>query len=132
MPSVPTDTQRFASEPEAAAVHCANLTDVHRLTGSQNFMICDAGGGTVVRTPVMMPTVDVARSRHVPTHLGPSGVQDHWNALQLGNCRDVRPVGRELWFPVPRLTLQGADENTPGGPSGPLGRHQFGKFHGTL
>jgi hypothetical protein len=37
------------SEPEAAAVHCAHLTDLHRLKPSQIFMICDAGGGTVVR-----------------------------------------------------------------------------------
>lgn len=36
------------SEPEAAAVHCAHLTDLHKLRPSQNFMICDAGGGTVV------------------------------------------------------------------------------------
>ncbi|KAG8820632.1 hypothetical protein FRC17_010099 [Serendipita sp. 399] len=35
------------SEPEAAAVHCANLTNLHHLKPSQNFMICDAGGGTV-------------------------------------------------------------------------------------
>ncbi|KAI9057551.1 actin-like ATPase domain-containing protein [Trametes sanguinea] len=38
---------RIISEPEAAAVHCANLTDVHKLGPNQNFMICDAGGGTV-------------------------------------------------------------------------------------
>ena len=37
------------SEPEAAAVHCAHLTDLHKLQPNQNFMICDAGGGTVVR-----------------------------------------------------------------------------------
>ena len=37
------------SEPEAAAVHCAHLTDLHKLKPSQIFMICDAGGGTVVR-----------------------------------------------------------------------------------
>jgi hypothetical protein len=36
-------------EPEAAAVHCARLTDLHKLKPNQNFMICDAGGGTVVR-----------------------------------------------------------------------------------
>lgn len=29
-------------------MHCANLTDVHKLTPNKNFMICDAGGGTVV------------------------------------------------------------------------------------
>ena len=31
------------SEPEAAAVHCAYLTDLHKLRPNQNFMICDAG-----------------------------------------------------------------------------------------
>ena len=36
-------------EPEAAAVHCAHLTNLHHLKPSQNFMICDAGDGTVVR-----------------------------------------------------------------------------------
>jgi len=38
---------RIISEPEAAAVHCAQLTEVHKLKPNQNFMICDAGGGTV-------------------------------------------------------------------------------------
>ncbi|KAI0695313.1 actin-like ATPase domain-containing protein [Cytidiella melzeri] len=38
---------RIITEPEAAAVHCAYLTDLHKLRPSQNFMICDAGGGTV-------------------------------------------------------------------------------------
>ena len=38
----------LTSEPEAAAVHCVHLTDLHRLRVGQTFMICDAGGGTVV------------------------------------------------------------------------------------
>ncbi|KAF8750144.1 Actin-like ATPase protein [Rhizoctonia solani] len=38
---------RIITEPEAAAVHCAYLTNLHQLRPSQNFMICDAGGGTV-------------------------------------------------------------------------------------
>ncbi|KAI6113468.1 hypothetical protein EDD16DRAFT_1137510 [Pisolithus croceorrhizus] len=38
---------QIITEPEAAAVHCARLTDLHKLRPSQNFMICDAGGGTV-------------------------------------------------------------------------------------
>ncbi|EJT97177.1 actin-like ATPase domain-containing protein [Dacryopinax primogenitus] len=38
---------RIITEPEAAAVHCVALTDLHHLRPSQNFMICDAGGGTV-------------------------------------------------------------------------------------
>ncbi|KAF8642917.1 hypothetical protein AX16_009305 [Volvariella volvacea WC 439] len=41
------DRLRIITEPEAAAVHCANLTDVHNLKPSQNFVVCDAGGGTV-------------------------------------------------------------------------------------
>ncbi|KAG8215222.1 hypothetical protein J3R82DRAFT_8765 [Butyriboletus roseoflavus] len=41
------DRLRIITEPEAAAVHCARLTDLHKLRTSQNFMICDAGGGTV-------------------------------------------------------------------------------------
>ncbi|KAH8823837.1 actin-like ATPase domain-containing protein [Flagelloscypha sp. PMI_526] len=38
---------RIITEPEAAAVHCADLTDVHHLTPSQTFIVVDAGGGTV-------------------------------------------------------------------------------------
>jgi len=41
------DRLRIITEPEAAAVHCARLTDLHKLHPNQNFMICDAGGGTV-------------------------------------------------------------------------------------
>ncbi|KIJ47170.1 hypothetical protein M422DRAFT_164320 [Sphaerobolus stellatus SS14] len=41
------DRLRIITEPEAAAVHCAHLTGLHQLKPSQNFMICDAGGGTV-------------------------------------------------------------------------------------
>ena len=40
-------------EPEAA-VHCAHLPSLHHLKPSQNFMICDAGGGAVVRIFVIM------------------------------------------------------------------------------
>ncbi|KAF8637103.1 hypothetical protein AX17_003007 [Amanita inopinata Kibby_2008] len=40
------DRLHIITEPEAAAVHCAFLTDVHRLKPSQNFMVADAGGGT--------------------------------------------------------------------------------------
>ncbi|KAJ3786434.1 hypothetical protein GGU10DRAFT_290232 [Lentinula aff. detonsa] len=50
--SRPGDTQwrnrlHIITEPEAAAVHCAHLTDLHHLQPSQNFIVCDAGGGTV-------------------------------------------------------------------------------------
>ncbi|KAJ6482899.1 hypothetical protein C8R47DRAFT_576571 [Mycena vitilis] len=41
------DRLRIITEPEAAAVHCAHLTDLYKLHPSQNFIVCDAGGGTV-------------------------------------------------------------------------------------
>ena len=41
-------------ELEAAAVYCANLPGPRHLEPSQNFMICDVGGGTVVRIFVTM------------------------------------------------------------------------------
>lgn len=41
------DRLRIITEPEAAAVHCAQLTDLHHLKPSQNFIVADAGGGTV-------------------------------------------------------------------------------------
>ncbi|KAF8890667.1 hypothetical protein BD779DRAFT_1438377 [Infundibulicybe gibba] len=41
------DRLRIITEPEAAAVHCAHLTNLHHLKPSQNFIVCDAGGGTV-------------------------------------------------------------------------------------
>lgn len=41
------DRLKIITEPEAAAVHCAHLTDLHHLKPSQNFIVCDAGGGTV-------------------------------------------------------------------------------------
>ncbi|KAJ7147329.1 actin-like ATPase domain-containing protein [Mycena filopes] len=41
------DRLKIISEPEAAAVHCAHLTDLYKLRPSQNFIVCDAGGGTV-------------------------------------------------------------------------------------
>lgn len=41
------DRLHIITEPEAAAVHCAQLGDLHHLKPSQNFIICDAGGGTV-------------------------------------------------------------------------------------
>ena len=49
------------SEPEAAAVHCAHLTDLHKLKPSQIFMICDAGGGTVVRLELTLFDPPLAR-----------------------------------------------------------------------
>ncbi|TFK97809.1 hypothetical protein BDV98DRAFT_534864 [Pterulicium gracile] len=51
------------TESEAAAVHCAHLTDLYRLRPSQSFMIVDAGGGSVdlttYRTLSSIPTLEI-------------------------------------------------------------------------
>ena len=38
---------KIVTEPEAAAVHAAELAELRALRAGQNFLICDAGGGTV-------------------------------------------------------------------------------------
>lgn len=55
------DRLRIITEPEAAAVHCAQLTNVHHLKPSQNFMVVDAGGGTVdlVRAPCDISRISI-------------------------------------------------------------------------
>jgi molecular chaperone DnaK (HSP70) len=59
------DRLRIITEPEAAAVHCAHLTDLHKLKPSQNFMICDAGGGTVVSYEFHIKSLDRRNKCHV-------------------------------------------------------------------
>ena len=36
-------------------MHCAHMTELHKLKPSQVFLICDAGGGTVVRNHFLYP-----------------------------------------------------------------------------
>ena len=43
------DDLTLITEPEAAALYCATLCDEVDLEPGDRFMICDAGGGTVVR-----------------------------------------------------------------------------------
>jgi hypothetical protein len=42
------DSLTLITEPEAAALYCATLCEEVDLEPDDNFMICDAGGGTVV------------------------------------------------------------------------------------
>lgn len=63
-------------EPEAAAVHCAHLTNLHRLRPSQNFMICDAGGGTVVSAKITC-SVSVPTYSETLEPLGSGRVQNY-------------------------------------------------------
>ena len=41
------DRLRITTEPEAAVVHCARLTDLHRLKPTRDFIVCNAGSRTV-------------------------------------------------------------------------------------
>ncbi|KAG6830525.1 hypothetical protein H0H92_000197 [Tricholoma furcatifolium] len=54
------DRLRIITEPEAAAVHCAQLTDLHHLKPSQNFIVVDAGGGTVDLIIGQMANLEIA------------------------------------------------------------------------
>ncbi|KAF9463313.1 hypothetical protein BDZ94DRAFT_1282511 [Collybia nuda] len=54
------DRLRIITEPEAAAVHCAHLTDLHHLKPSQNFVVVDAGGGTVDLIIGQMANLEIA------------------------------------------------------------------------
>jgi len=74
------DRLRIITEPEAAAVHCAHLTDLHKLKPSQIFMICDAGGGTVVRLELTLFGPPLARLTLPPT--GSRGLSNSGSAVK--------------------------------------------------
>jgi len=46
------------TEPEAAALYCATLCKEVDLKIGNRFLICDAGGGTVVHTPESLNPLD--------------------------------------------------------------------------
>lgn len=70
------------TEPEAAAVHCAHLTDLHHLQPSQNFIVCDAGGGTVD-----LAVYKVRNSFTFNSHITLIfAVKDHWTNGEARNC----------------------------------------------
>ena len=63
------DRLRIITEPEAAAVHCAQLTDLHHLKPSQNFIVCDAGGGTVDLAVYKVSNYHLSHSQAPNAHL---------------------------------------------------------------
>ena len=100
-------------EPEAAAVHCARLTDLHKLRPSQNFMICDAGGGTVVRILFVRLSGIVGDRRPK----GPGVLQDYWPRGPKRESRDRRnvcTVGCQLRFTLSGSSIPGARQNALG------------------
>jgi molecular chaperone DnaK (HSP70) len=69
------DRLRIITEPEAAAVHCAHLPHVHQLKPSQNFVVVDAGGGTVDLVSAPIPTISsVDQSSRPCTRLASSSI----------------------------------------------------------
>ena|SRR5271170_1597298 len=52
---IPGDKLLMIPEPEAAALYCATMADDVDLKEGDRFLVCDAGGGTVVNTHVRCP-----------------------------------------------------------------------------
>jgi molecular chaperone DnaK (HSP70) len=50
------------TEPEAAALYCATLCDEVDLEPGDRFLICDAGGGTVVRFQLLVSDILISRT----------------------------------------------------------------------
>lgn len=101
------DRLRIITEPEAAAVHCAHLTDLHKLSPSQNFMVCDAGGGTV--------DLAVYKVRSLRSHLVPKAEEDAIDSGEHGgprDCGDCCTVWRQLWKSFLGLAIPRACENS--------------------
>jgi len=88
------DRLRIITEPEAAAVHCAQLTDLHHLKPSQNFMVCDAGGGTV---DLAVYKVGIAFLDDIPLSTFHLWIADYWPDGESRNRGNVRPVWCKLW-----------------------------------
>lgn len=62
---IPSDQLVLISEPEAAALYCATLCAEVDLKDGHFFLVCDAGGGTVVRVVLILHLIlglDIIRS----------------------------------------------------------------------
>lgn len=51
---IPDQKLELITEPEAAALYCATICDEVDLVVGDRFMVCDAGGGTVVSSPQIL------------------------------------------------------------------------------
>jgi molecular chaperone DnaK (HSP70) len=51
---IPDDRLSLISEPEAAALYCATICEEVDLRDGDRFLVCDAGGGTVVTSGIFM------------------------------------------------------------------------------
>ncbi len=77
------DRLRIITEPEAAAVHCAQLNDLHHLKPSQNFIVCDAGGGTV-DLAIYKVWISFSRVDYLADIVG--WLVDHWADGESRDC----------------------------------------------
>lgn len=51
---IPDDDIILITEPEAAALYCASMSQIMDLNVGDRFLICDVGGGTVVKSVIMV------------------------------------------------------------------------------
>lgn len=57
---------RLISEPEAAAVYTLKAIQTNALNVGDNFVVCDAGGGTVVGSPSSFERFHIFFSKSSP------------------------------------------------------------------
>ena len=98
------DRLHIITEPEAAAVHWAHLTDLHHLQPSQNFIVCDAGGGTVdlavYKVNCLCRLLDHTQNRGC--------FVDNRTNGESGNCGNCCSLRCQLWKSVLGSAIQRA------------------------
>jgi hypothetical protein len=77
---IPMDRMILITEPEAAAQYCATTCLEVNLRPGDHFLVCDAGGGTVV----------ISRPKSVNGRISSPIKSDLWNHLRLTNVRLVQ------------------------------------------
>ncbi|KAJ7619528.1 actin-like ATPase domain-containing protein [Roridomyces roridus] len=144
------DRLKIITEPEAAAVHCAHLTDLHQLRPGQNFIVCDAGGGTVdlavykiLGDPTNLEIAEIAlrsgascgslfldlRFRALveallvnhPAHLDPASLAYFMNSFSEADKLDFRGNNDETIFYFNCFNVGDADDPSVGLLNGQLG-----------
>jgi len=87
-------------EPEAAAVHCAQPDRLAQVTANQNFMICDAGGGTVVRQscPPIWDLCNEPSTSLCAVIWQSTKLSVKWQISRLPRCVPVQVLTAVLYF----------------------------------
>lgn len=82
---IPRQDLTMVTEPEAAALYCSTLHHEVDLKDGDYFLVCDAGGGTVVTISLLTRTLtagfDILQDDHSPSVPGSRGDQGNWGSL---------------------------------------------------